>query len=74
MSSGIRRVTPRGWLGPYSFIDVRDILPSHFPLFLGGPHARHPEMPGPQNLDGCRNTLDKDIEWPVSKAHSLLQL
>jgi hypothetical protein len=50
------------------------MLRSRIPLFLGGPHARYPEMSGPQNFDGGRNTLDKNIEWPVSKAHSLLQL
>jgi len=65
-----RRLT----LGPSLPNLFRDMLPSHFPLFLGGPHARCPEMSSSQNFDGCRNTLDKNAERPVSEAYSLLQL
>ena len=58
--------------GLIAFFD--DMLRSHFPLFPGGPHARCPEMSSSQNFYGSCNILDKNIGWPVSEAHSLLQL
>jgi len=30
-------------------------------------------MSSSQNFDGCRNTLDKNAERPVSEVYSLLQ-